>query len=239
MNRQSHSHSPSPARLNAFSAYASGGKGVFGSSAVGGGVFGSTGSGGNVLSGAVGGAEVSSGGEEENGASGSGGEQNGFGLGGAGEEKEKKEKVSFGERLRAGKDEEDRADDGEDKVEFNEQEVLTGEEDEETVYQVRGKLFALSHGNQWKEKGTGMLKLNVRREDGSGARLVMRKEAVYTLLMNVMLFRGMKCFLAQDPRYLRFSVIEGSATTHYNLRVSNAKIAEELLEEINSYIPTE
>ena len=46
-----------------------------------------------------------------------------------------------------------------------------GEEEEDTVYQVRGKLFALSAQNQWKERGTGMLRLNVRRQDGSGARL--------------------------------------------------------------------
>jgi hypothetical protein len=49
--------------------------------------------------------------------------------------------------------------------------VETGEEDEETVYQVRGKLFALSAQNQWKERGTGQLKLNVRQDDGGGARL--------------------------------------------------------------------
>lgn len=49
---------------------------------------------------------------------------------------------------------------------------------------------------------------------------VMRKEAVYTLLLNVTLFHGMRCVLAQDPRYLRFSGIENGITTHYNLRVS-------------------
>ena len=49
--------------------------------------------------------------------------------------------------------------------------VHTGEEHEETVYQVRGKLYALSPQNQWKERGTGTLKLNVRKDDGSGARL--------------------------------------------------------------------
>ena len=47
----------------------------------------------------------------------------------------------------------------------------------------------------------------------------MRKEAVYTLLLNATLFRGMRCFLAQDPRYLRFSVLDAGVTTHYNLRV--------------------
>ena len=49
--------------------------------------------------------------------------------------------------------------------------VVTGEEEEDTVYQVRGKLFALSEQNQWSERGTGLIKLNVRRADGGGARL--------------------------------------------------------------------
>ncbi|PCH36407.1 hypothetical protein WOLCODRAFT_166904 [Wolfiporia cocos MD-104 SS10] len=146
--------------------------------------------------------------------------------------------VSFGERLRAQKDD-DEEEEEEKRMALTEQEVLTGEEDEETVYQVRGKLFALSSQNQWKERGTGTLRLNVRREDGTGARLVMRKEAVYTVILNVTLFKGMRCFTAQDPRYLRFSVLEGGHTTHYNLRVQSQKIAEELLEEITSHIPTE
>ena len=47
----------------------------------------------------------------------------------------------------------------------------------------------------------------------------MRKEAVYTVLLNATLFKGMRCFPAQDPRYIRFSVIEHNVTTHYNLRV--------------------
>jgi hypothetical protein len=48
--------------------------------------------------------------------------------------------------------------------------VVTGEEDEETIHHVRAKLYALCQ-NQWKERGTGLLKLNVRRSDGGGARL--------------------------------------------------------------------
>ena len=47
----------------------------------------------------------------------------------------------------------------------------------------------------------------------------MRKEAVYSLLLNVTLFKGMKCTIAQDPRYVRFSTIEAGVTVHYNLRV--------------------
>ncbi|KAI6113102.1 hypothetical protein F5141DRAFT_757622 [Pisolithus sp. B1] len=154
-------------------------------------------------------------------------------------EKEENEGVpsSFGEKLRSVKDVEDNHSDRE-KEKLIEQEVLTGEEEEETIHQVRGKLYVLCPQNQWKERGTGQLKLNVRRTDGSGARLVMRKEAVYTLILNVTLFPGMKCFIAQDPRYLRFSAIDGGTTIHYNLRVSNAKIAQELLEEIDANIPS-
>lgn len=52
---------------------------------------------------------------------------------------------------------------------------------------------------------------------------VMRKEAVLTTLLNVSLFHGMSCAIAQDPRYVRFSAIDtgaGTQLTHYNLRVS-------------------
>ncbi|KAJ4474818.1 hypothetical protein J3R30DRAFT_3503243 [Lentinula aciculospora] len=152
---------------------------------------------------------------------------------------------SFGEKLRAagkGSDEEDvngdeEWDESRPKVNLSEQEVSTGEELEETIHQVRGKLFALIDG-AWRERGTGVLKLNVRAEDGGGARLVMRKEAVYTLLLNVTLFAGMKCTLAQDPRYVRFSVFEdGHKTTHFNLRLANTKIAAELMEAIHENLP--
>ncbi|KAH0583044.1 hypothetical protein H2248_010929 [Termitomyces sp. 'cryptogamus'] len=156
-----------------------------------------------------------------------------------GDEDDKDDEGSFSAKLRAGKDDNHEGVNVEQENIYNltEQDVLTGEEDEQTIHQVRGKLFSLVDGNQWKERGTGLLKLNVKRSDGSGARLVMRKEAVYTLLLNVTLFPGMRCSLAQDPRYLRMSVIENSATTHYNLRLANAKIANELLEEIVANIP--
>ncbi|KAF9525964.1 hypothetical protein CPB83DRAFT_858704 [Crepidotus variabilis] len=149
---------------------------------------------------------------------------------------EKRDEKSFGERLRAAKDDEEEEEDPS-KMQFTEQDVTTGEEEEETIHQVRGKLFSLN-GNAWKERGTGLLRLNVKQDDGTGARLVMRKDAVYTLLLNITLFPGMRCSLAQDPRYLRFSAIENGVATTYNLKVSNAKIAQDLLEDINANIPS-
>jgi len=172
-----------------------------------------------------------------------GGESSSWREGNVGPEK------TFGERLRAGSgsggDGEDEPDGGSGvwgenvaSAKWAEQEVLTGEEEDETIHSVRGKLFVLSEQNQWKERGTGLLRLNVRRVDGSGARLVMRKDAVYAVLLNVTLFCGMSCSIAQDPRYLRFSVLTPSGTTHYNLRVGSAQAAADLLRQINANLPS-
>lgn len=49
--------------------------------------------------------------------------------------------------------------------------VFTGEEDEETVFQTRVKLFSMEEQGAWRERGLGALKLNKRRADGGGARL--------------------------------------------------------------------
>jgi hypothetical protein len=49
--------------------------------------------------------------------------------------------------------------------------VPTGEEEEETVYATRVKLYIMQSDGGWRERGVGALKLNVRRSDGLGARL--------------------------------------------------------------------
>lgn len=127
-----------------------------------------------------------------------GGKDSGSGEESESGKEDKKKGASFKEQLRAVKDREAEDEDEEQKpLNLTEQEgacpcpftlpasvsrgwlmgsdctctVHTGEEEEDTVYQVRGKLFALSDANQWKERGTGMLRLNVRSEDGGGARL--------------------------------------------------------------------
>ncbi|EJD07511.1 uncharacterized protein FOMMEDRAFT_130679 [Fomitiporia mediterranea MF3/22] len=157
------------------------------------------------------------------------------------ESEEKAEQPTFADRLRAETNvlESQEGNEDEGKIVVTEREVQTGEEEEDTIFQVRGKLYALSEQNAWKERGTGLLKLNVRKSDGCNARLVMRKEAVFTLLLNVTLFKGMRCTIAQDPRYVRFSCIESGKTIHYNLRLSNAKVASELIEEVNANIPSD
>ncbi|CAK5283180.1 unnamed protein product [Mycena citricolor] len=203
-----------PAAVNAFSAYASGGITSF------------------ALPGKAGRSET----PDDNASIPGSAYSNGAAENGVEDERDERS-ATFGEILRAGKDEEEDKSDEDAKVVLTEQDVMTGEENEHTVHQVRGKLFMLDEESAWKERGTGTLKLNVRQSDHGGARLIMRKEAVYTLLLNVTLFRGMQCALAQDPRYLRISVLERGHTTHYNLRLATAKAATDLMEAIHAEVP--
>lgn len=57
--------------------------------------------------------------------------------------------------------------------------VTTGEEDEETKYSLRTKLYSMEPDGGWKERGVGVLRLNVRKEDGKGARLGMSRIICY------------------------------------------------------------
>lgn len=49
--------------------------------------------------------------------------------------------------------------------------VHTGEEEEETVYQTRTKLYVMRSDGGWRERGVGTVKINVRRSDQKGARI--------------------------------------------------------------------
>lgn len=145
--------------------------------------------------------------------------------------------ITFAERLRK-EDKGESVDESTNnqKVDLQEQELVTGEEDEDIVFSIRAKLYILSDQKQWKERGTGPLKVNVRK-DGNGSRLVMRKEGVHSLVLNVPLFREMKLEIAQDPRYVRFAVPTKTSIEHYNVRLSNAKGVEDLVEAVQYHIP--
>ncbi|KIY68029.1 hypothetical protein CYLTODRAFT_490106 [Cylindrobasidium torrendii FP15055 ss-10] len=147
------------------------------------------------------------------------------------------QQTTFGDKLRAVHDDEDESSDRDNgKLNLTEQEVIvTGEEQERTIYSIRGKLYSLD-GATWKERGVGLLKLNLHDDTGR-VRILMRKDAVHATLLNVPLFHGMHCELAQDPRYLRFSSIEGGVTIHFNLRLRDAQTARDLLQHIQTRIP--
>lgn len=122
-----------------------------------------------------------------------------------------------------------------DKVAMHEQDVTTGEEDEDTVFQARSKLFVNEKG--WKERGVGLLKLNVQRSDGSGARLVMRADGVLRLLLNSKLYKGLNPTVEGKTVLMTLPNVGEKEMAIICLRMSNAKVAEELADYIHEHIP--
>ncbi|ORE07385.1 PH domain-like protein [Rhizopus microsporus var. microsporus] len=128
-------------------------------------------------------------------------------------------------------------------------EVKTGEEDEHTIFQTKAKLLILDgpSGN-WKERGVGTFRINVKEENKSApqARLVMRTDSVYRLILNLLLFEGMKVFIMQE-KFVRFAGFEkttkedGSSDTklvNFALKLSNPSVAKEVYETIMAHVPT-
>lgn len=127
--------------------------------------------------------------------------------------------------------------------------VTTGEEDEDTIYQTKAKLLVLdaASGN-WKERGVGTFRINMKEEETKKVlqtRLVMRTDSVYRVILNLLLFQGMKVFIMQD-KFVRFAGFEtevkedGTSETKlvsFALKLSNPSIAKEVCEQIISCIP--
>ncbi|KAF9507736.1 hypothetical protein BS47DRAFT_1384988 [Hydnum rufescens UP504] len=120
---------------------------------------------------------------------------------------------------------------------IEEVDIHTGEEHEKTVHQTRAKLYTMDSRDTYKERGTGLLKVNVRKSDGRGGRLVMRADGVFRLILNASLFTGMPCSLGQDPKFVKLSVIEDGAFIHHAIKVGNVKVAQDLVDTIQAHIP--
>ncbi|KAI3622912.1 hypothetical protein CBS14141_004245 [Malassezia furfur] len=118
-------------------------------------------------------------------------------------------------------------------------ELTTGEEEEETVAATRAKLYTMAKDHSWKERGTGVLKLNRKAGgDATSARLVMRSDAVLRVILNVKLFAGMQCHVEQE-RFLRIVAMEQDGLVHFALKLANAHEAESFLAELQQNIPAQ
>lgn len=98
--------------------------------------------------------------------------------------------------------------------------VPTGEEEEDTIYQTRCKLYALDDQGGWRERGVGNLKLN-KHKATDATRLVMRSEGVLRVILNASLYVGMTCL--EDGKHVRTTVFEGKDRTFITIRVSCVK----------------
>ncbi|KAI9343418.1 hypothetical protein DFJ73DRAFT_841420 [Zopfochytrium polystomum] len=142
----------------------------------------------------------------------------------------------------AGSDEEDRGEENEHNLkEKKTAEIplvdhLTGEEDEESVFQTRCKLFKMNGNKEWKERGIGSIRVNVKKSDdntGSG-RLIMRAEGSLRLILNVRILPQMKVNV-QSEKYVQFIGIDDELKpTPYLAKTGSASAASKLLKAIQT-----
>ena len=69
--------------------------------------------------------------------------------------------------------------------------VETGEEEEETLFTCKGKLFHFS--GERKERGVGTFKINARKDDTGKqhGRMIMRADGALRVMLNSPVFKGM------------------------------------------------
>ncbi|KAJ3332267.1 hypothetical protein HDU93_009188 [Gonapodya sp. JEL0774] len=100
---------------------------------------------------------------------------------------------------------------GVDRPKLEEVAVATGEEEDQTLMAVRCKLYAMDEkAKEWKERGTGTLKVNKSSTDGRG-RILMRQDAVLRVLLNVPLFKDMP-IQSDGTNFIRFAAPEAGST---------------------------
>ena len=99
----------------------------------------------------------------------------------------------------------------------------TGEEHEESIHSIRAKLYTMAEDQSWKERGTGTLRVNIPKKpsDKRPARLVMRADGVLRVILNVSLFKGMKCELHE--KFVRIIAFEDAKAVHYAIKVCDIR----------------
>lgn len=128
-------------------------------------------------------------------------------------------------------------------IKLQKQEVKSGEESEECLFQVNAKLFQLvDMKTGWKERGVGAVKVN-RDKETSKTRVVMRSRGILKVILNLPLVKGFKVEKGfpgslQSQKYVRIVALnENNEPTQYALRTGKEETADDLYENIKGNIP--
>jgi hypothetical protein len=116
----------------------------------------------------------------------------------------------------------------------------TGEEGEDNLIQVKGKLFVYDKENtKWKERGTGICRLN-QAKDKSYSRLIFREEKVRRILLNFRLSPVLNP--SQNKNAITFlapNVDDPKKIVTYSIKITEKPNSEQsatkLIELINQY----
>ena len=112
-------------------------------------------------------------------------------------------------------------------VQLKEVEVKTGEEDENVLFAKRCKLFRfVSETKEWKEKGTGEMKL-LKHKQTNVVRLLMRRDQVLKLCANHRITPDLKLTELSDKQYSWMAVDFSENVSKNEILLAKFKNAEE------------
>ncbi|GAV53069.1 hypothetical protein ZYGR_0AI03510 [Zygosaccharomyces rouxii] len=128
-------------------------------------------------------------------------------------------------------------------VKLQKQDVKSGEESEETIYQANAKLYQLADIEVgWKERGIGVIKVNKNVNTGK-SRLVMRSRGMLKVILNLSLVKGFtvqKGFVGsmQGEKFIRMvTQDDNKAPIQTAVKTGSKETAEELYDSIVKLIP--
>lgn len=128
-------------------------------------------------------------------------------------------------------------------VKLQKQEVKSGEEAEQTIYQVNAKLYQLSAlKDGWKERGVGVIKVNKDKSTGK-ARLVMRSRGILKVILNLPLIKGFKIQQGfpgslQGEKFIRITTVDDNKSPlQYAVKTGKEETVQELYEKIVDLVP--
>ncbi|CAR27080.1 hypothetical protein ZYGR_0I03540 [Zygosaccharomyces rouxii] len=123
------------------------------------------------------------------------------------------------------------------------QDVKSGEESEETIYQANAKLYQLADIEAgWKERGIGVIKVNKNVNTGK-SRLVMRSRGILKVILNLSLVKGFtvqKGFVGsmQGEKFIRMvTQDDNKSPIQTAVKTGSKEIAEDLYDSIVKLIP--
>ncbi|PKY01499.1 hypothetical protein P168DRAFT_273890 [Aspergillus campestris IBT 28561] len=157
---------------------------------------------------------------------------------GAAEEEDDENEAQQEEDTGPGEFEQDKTDER-----FFERPIETGEEEEKTYFACKAKLFQFSD-KEWRERGVGTFKVNVKVTDGKenkkAARLIMRADGVGRVMLNTPIFKGMTVGDAagKEPKskQIHLASLESGRSVPTLLRTGNEEQTKELYQVVCSLL---
>lgn len=129
-------------------------------------------------------------------------------------------------------------------LKLQKQEVKSGEESEECIYQINAKLYQLSNIKEgWKERGVGVIKVNKSKDDDEKTRIVMRSRGILKVILNIQLVKGFtvqKGFTGslQSEKFIRLLAVDDNGDpAQYAIKTGKKETTDELYNIIVKSVP--